>query len=1108
MRSEPFRDVTRRRFLQAGGAGVIAGWALARGLTEAAAAAPPGAASLEVPLNSGWLFGGPSVPGSTQPQFDDRGFTTVTLPHCVTPLTWREWDPASWEQLWIYRRHFDLPPELAGMRTFVDFTGAMTAATPTVNGQALSRHLGGYLPFSYELTDHVGPTGNLLAVEIDARWLQVPPDGSPNGPSAVDYLEPGGLYRDVWLRAVPQIFIADLFARPAGVLDPSPQVQVQCTVDAAGPASGARLEVALMDGTQTLGKASAAVTVAAAGQVTVPLQLTGFGGVQLWSPDHPRLYDVVATLYVGERPVHDFRRRIGFRQAVFQADGFFLNGSRFKLFGLNRHQIYPYTGMSMPARVQRRDAAILRRQLNCTMVRCSHYPQSSHFLDACDELGLMVWEETPGWGYLPDDPAWQQQVVQNVHDMIVRDRNRPSVIVWGVQVNESAKNPTLYTATRALAYQLDGSRQTSGSNTSHSTADWVQDVFAYDDYHSAAGNATLLPPIPGVPYLVTEAVGTLDGPKLFRRIDSQDVQQAQARLHAQVHDIARSDDAYSGLLGWCAFDYDSLSGNIFQDLKWPGVADTFRTLKPGAAFYQAQVSPQVRPVIEPAFSWDFGPTSPVTTLGATATIWSNCERLEIYLDGSHHGTLAPDTGGYPHLLAPPFHLDVSGIDGSARPELRIDGYVGGRLVLSRSFSSDPSGDRLEVVADDTALVADGSDATRVGFRAVDRHGAPRPYAGGDVTISVDGPATYVGEVVTFRVVADPALLSPGQQSTVTATLTNGAFALGDNGGAGAIWIRSLPGAPGTVVVRVSHPTLGSGEVRIETTAPPAGPSLGTAPGARSAPMDLTQVTIALTVPAGWTSVALSPTTAPSLAPGASMRSTWRITAPGSGGGSGAGITAGAGFLIAGQPARAGATAPVALPIALAQAFDNPGISDDAGVTAANFDGVGNSYSAQALAAAGLTRGATITHGGIAFTWPDAAPGQPDNVVAEGQTILVSGSGSRLGFLGAGSPAAEGGSGTVFYTDGSTSGYTVSLDNWFFAPGPENEAIATLPYCNDSNPATNQGVAGQRNQTVYVFFAAIPITPGKTVKSVTLPSGGSIPPTGRVTGMHVFALAVG
>ena len=142
-------------------------------------------------------------------------------------------------------------------------------------------------------------------------------------------------------------------------------------------------------------------------------------------------------------------RRIGFREASFQSDGFYLNGKRLQLFGLNRHQLYPYAGMAMPARVQRKDAEILKNEFNCNMVRCSHYPQSPAFLDACDELGLLVWEEAPGWHNVSVTPDWQNLVLQDVRDMVIRDRSRPSVVIWGTRLNETRDYPGLWAADQA-----------------------------------------------------------------------------------------------------------------------------------------------------------------------------------------------------------------------------------------------------------------------------------------------------------------------------------------------------------------------------------------------------------------------------------------------------------------------------------------------------------------------------------------------------------------------------------------------------------------------------------------------------------------------------------
>jgi beta-galactosidase len=318
----------------------------------------------------------------------------------------------------------------------------------------------------------------------------------------------------------------------------------------------------------------------------------------------------------------------------------------------------------------------------------------------------------------------------------------------------------------------------------YGTQHFVQDVFSYNDYHGAHGHATLRPPRTDFPYFVSEAVS-----KAGRRTAPMIDQQTQAMAHAWVHEIAASDRRYCGLLAWLSFDYvANLSGSKgVIDFKYTGVTDVFRVPKPGAAIYQSQIDPTVRPVIAPAFYWDFGKKSLPYESGRKAMICSNCERLKLFVDGRFNIQIEPDRQRFGHLSYPPSFVDLNHIDGATHPELRIDGYVGGKRVASRRFSSDPAGDTLAVQADDKALIANGSDATRVVFRAIDRYGASRPYVNGNVRISVDGPAKLVGE---------------------------SSFDFADAGGVGAAWIRTIDQMHGKIRVKVSHSTLGGGEVVI------------------------------------------------------------------------------------------------------------------------------------------------------------------------------------------------------------------------------------------------------------------------------------------------------
>ena len=198
-------------------------------------------------------------------------------------------------------------------------------------------------------------------------------------------------------------------------------------------------------------------------------------------------------------------------------------------------------------------------------------------------------------------------------------------------------------------------------------------------------------------------------------------------MHAQVHNIAQSNPAYAGLLGWAGIDYASLNGGnrIWHNMKWPGVIDTFRVPKPGAAFYRSQVDPTVRPVILPVFFWDFGAGTP-NGPGSNAMFSTNCDRLEIHV-GSQHVTGTPDTADYASLAHPPVFVDLSSVESANLPDLRVDGYVGTELLATLQMSSDPLKDRLVLTIEDPIINGDGTDATRFTFRALDAYGNQRPH---------------------------------------------------------------------------------------------------------------------------------------------------------------------------------------------------------------------------------------------------------------------------------------------------------------------------------------------------------------------------------------------
>ena len=713
-------------------------------------------------LNRNWLFRRSAVPGADSPGFDESGFRRVTLPHTNIELPWHSFDDKDYEFVSTYRRHFQAPASWKGKRVFVDFAGVMTAAKVSINGYRFFEYRGGYTPFSVELTPHLKyDADNLLAVTVDSTER---PDIPPFG-GAIDYLTFGGIYRGVGLRVTPRTCLANVFAKPVRVTSADPGLVVRCFLD--GPVDKPMaISVELRDGGRVL-KTANAVADAAAPYYDVVLE--GLGSIELWSLPHPKLYQVTARLDNGDA----YTTRVGFREAAFTGKGFFLNGEHIKLRGLNRHQTYPYLGGAMPARVQARDARILRQELKCNMVRTSHYPQSPAFLDACDELGLLVLEEIPGWQTI-GDADWQNLAVDNVDRMIRRDWNHPSIVLWGVRINESPDNHDFYTRTNEMAHSLDDSRPTCGIRNNYDS-ELLEDVFTMNDF-----GFPLRPPNHPA-YLNTEFNGHMFSTK---RSDSVDHVAEHVLRHARVHDQLAGGDGYSGGIAWCAFDYathgDFGSGDR---ICYHGVSDIFRIPKPAAGFYKSQCDPEEEVVIEAGFFYSWGDRGGGNGPGV-APICSNCDHLKIFYGGKFHSEIDPDRETYPHLKHPPFMAKLTNLDFRGWGDLIVEGYIDGKLRGTRVLSGSGTDDLLVARPDDTEIDGDGRDATRVVLAVTSQHGELRPFATGAIQLSLTGPGEIVGE-------------NP--------------FALA--GGAGAVWVRSREGA-GVIKLEARHQYLGKQTVEI------------------------------------------------------------------------------------------------------------------------------------------------------------------------------------------------------------------------------------------------------------------------------------------------------
>ena len=773
----------RRSFIKTTSA-LLAGSALASKLpafaAEESSRSPQGRITL--PINRNWRYSKTPSAEAHGRDFDDSAFERVAVPHSNVRLPWHSFDDKDYEFISVYRRRFRLPKSAQGRRVFVDFEGVMTASTVWINGTKLGEYKGGYTPFSFELTEHVSfDRENVLVVDVDStERADIPPFGHE-----IDYMTFGGIYREVALRIVNPTYIENIHARTIDVLSDHPSVEVDCFVqhfeELREPLA---LEVELRDGDRTVAKASAKVGPAKAStdRALHTVKLSDFGKAKIWSLSEPNMYTVAVRLVRGNATLDSDTRRLGFREAQFTDHGFELNGEIVKLRGLDRHQTFPFVGQAMPRRVQRQDADILRKNLKCNIVRTSHYPQSRHFLDRCDEIGLLVLEEIPGWQHIGDE-SWKEISIDNVGRMIRRDWNHPSIILWGVRINESKDDHSFYTRTNAAAHELDKTRQTGGIRYFQSS-EFLEDVFTMNDF-----GFPLKPPVHGR-YLNTEFVGHTFPTKTT---DDDERQREHTLRHARIHNQLASNPQYAGGIGWCAFDYNTHADFGAGDrICYHGVTDIFREPKAAAGFYKSQCDPKEEVVLEPAFHWA---RSDESTNFTTAVVCSNCDQLRVYrkdVEGQHLlVTLHPNREDFPHLRYPPFMFDAGKLFADVWGDLHIEGDIGGKPVVAKTFSGRGVDRKFALRADDLELLADGADTTRVVLRVTDEFDAIRPYANDPIAMSLEGPAELIGD-------------NP--------------FAL--IGGTGAIWIRAKETA-GTVRLSATHPGLGTQKLEIAITNAPA-----------------------------------------------------------------------------------------------------------------------------------------------------------------------------------------------------------------------------------------------------------------------------------------------
>ncbi|MBR1403361.1 MAG: glycoside hydrolase family 2 protein [Treponema sp.] len=592
-------------------------------------------------LNNDWEFYSEFKPELTQAG-TTGSFETVRIPHSFSQTPFNAFSTDIYQKDALYRRTFKTESDWGGKRVLLTIGAAAHRSEVFLNGKRLAVHECGYTAFTVDLTESLAPVGeeNLLAIRVDSHEnLNQPPFGF-----VIDYMTYGGIYRDVYLEVKNPVYIEDVFVRTKGL-------EYTADVSIAGVSETERAKYKI---THTLKKAENA-----------PCTSEPKTEIKRWSLDAPYLYVLETALFDENGTLLDTKEtRFGFRDIRYDETGFYLNGEKIKIRGLNRHQSFPYVGYAMPKNMQREDADILKYELGLNEVRTSHYPQSQYFIDRCDEIGLLVFTEIPGWQHI-GNAEWKNKAVENVREMIMQYRNHPSIFIWGVRINESQDDDEFYTRTNALAHELDSTRPTGGVRfLKHSHL--LEDVYTFNDFSYYGVNEGCLPKKKVTDthkgYMITEYNGHMFPTKTF---DNEPHRTEHALRHAKVLDSVAGRNEISGSSGWCMADYNTHKDFGSGDyICYHGVLDMFRNPKAAAFVYQSQAeASSAGDVLFVTSSMDIGEHAG----GARGDVYiiTNADSVKMYVNDIFIKEYTKKDSPFKNLSHPP---------------ILIDDYIGHRLV--------------------------------------------------------------------------------------------------------------------------------------------------------------------------------------------------------------------------------------------------------------------------------------------------------------------------------------------------------------------------------------------------------------------------------------------
>ena len=728
-------------------------------------------------MNPAWRFHKGAMEGAETKEFNDKDWTVVSLPDGIEYLPTEASGCINYQgEVW-YRKHFTPDAALKGKKLFLHFEAIMGKSKVFVNGKLLTEHFGGYLPVIADVTDVLDWNGgNVIAVWADNSDDPSYPPGKAQ--DVLDYTYFGGIYRDCWLIAHNNVFITDpnyenevagggLFVAFGKVSDALAEVQLKIHVRNAtkNPFSG-RVEYMLLqpDGTE-VARLSDKIQVKV-GRATTVSDRMPVKQPMLWTPSTPTLYNLLVRVLDKEGNVIDgYRRRIGIRSIEFKGkDGFYLNGRPYgkPLIGANRHQDFAVVGNAVANSIHWRDAKKLK-DVGMEIIRNAHCPQDPAFMDACDELGLFVIVNTPGWQFWNDAPEFAQRVYSDIRNVVRRDRNHPSVWLWEPILNETwypadfAKNTRdIVDAEYPYPYCYSGSDSEARGHENFPV------YFAHPANMQDASKEI----DPTKTYFTREWGDNVDdwsshnSPSRVARNWGEQPMRVQAQHYAcPYYPVTSYDVLYKqspqhvGGCLWHSFDHQR---GYHPDPFYGGLMDVFRQPKYSYYMFMAQ-----RPAVKNDRNAGSGPMVYIAHemtpfSGKDVTVYSNCDEVRLTFNkGGKTYTYKKDKNrpGMPSpVITFPDVYDFMVDKAFSRTQkqddvyLLAEGLIDGKVVATHKVVPARRPEKILLWMDNegTDLKADGSDFVTVVAAVADKNGNIKRLNNYNIRFSIEGEGRLLG----------------------------------------------------------------------------------------------------------------------------------------------------------------------------------------------------------------------------------------------------------------------------------------------------------------------------------------------------------------------------